>query len=180
MKNNSIIIFFAIFIFVNLVYGQSGSTTTSTATPSPNAIDQCIKTNCDASSDDYLDCHANCAGVPNPNPSNIDATNACLAKCNQTNADDYKSCQDKCFAIYYTAASTIATYTASAPTVESSLQTTPSSSSPSSSPSSSSPSSPSSRPSKFLKPLFIGLGIGLDFKVRTKHPLIFKLLMKKT
>ncbi|RHZ53298.1 hypothetical protein Glove_443g73 [Diversispora epigaea] len=112
MKNNSIIVFFAILILANLVYGQSGSTTSSsspalttvpaTYTPSPNAIDQCIKTYCDATSDDYLDCRAKCAGVPNPNPSDIDATNACLAKCNQTNADDYKTCQDKCFEIYYT------------------------------------------------------------------------------
>ncbi|CAG8457503.1 10490_t:CDS:2 [Diversispora eburnea] len=121
MKNNSIIVFFAILVLANLVYGQSGSSTTSspattvpaaptTTAPLPS-IASCISQYCVATASDYLDCRAKCAGVPNPSESDIDKTNSCLAKCNQTSSD-YESCREECLGNYYT---TSAVFTTSTP-----------------------------------------------------------------
>lgn len=127
MKNNSIIVFFAILVLANLVYGQSGGSTTTpspvttvpsaptttappTTAPLPS-IASCISQYCTATASDYLDCRAKCAGVPNPSESDIDKTNSCLSKCNQT-SPDYESCREECLGNYYT---TSAVFTSTTP-----------------------------------------------------------------
>ncbi|CAG8470988.1 4988_t:CDS:2 [Acaulospora morrowiae] len=108
--NNSSILFFLILVISTaLVNGQTDtitdtatSSTTSAAAPATtngNSIDKCLKDN-NCGTDQA--CRAKCAKVPDPSASDVDATNQCVAKCDQKAAPDvYKACVNNCYQIYF-------------------------------------------------------------------------------
>lgn len=63
-------------------------------TAAPSALEQCaMQKGCSLND---LDCRAACAGVPNPSTMQVNATNNCVAACNQTNVQEYALCTQNC------------------------------------------------------------------------------------
>jgi hypothetical protein len=91
MKTNTAIIFVLFLAFVAIANAQNS---TNTTTETGNAVTQCIKAN-NCGTD--LKCISKCAGVPDPSPQDANNTNACVAKCNQSDPTSvYEACVSSC------------------------------------------------------------------------------------
>ncbi|KAJ9059422.1 hypothetical protein DSO57_1002420 [Entomophthora muscae] len=95
-------------------YAQQSNTTAA-----PTALEQCAtQKGCNLSD---MNCRAACVGVPNPTSSQVNATNNCVAACNQTNVQEYALCTQNCINNNFNQASTPTSNSSSSPSPSSSL-----------------------------------------------------------
>ncbi|KAI9294237.1 hypothetical protein K502DRAFT_366014 [Neoconidiobolus thromboides FSU 785] len=87
-------------VVVATVATASGSSAPSqTGSSEPTELEKCAQKNsCNV---EDLACKALCTGVPNPSKSQIGDTTSCVAACNQTNIEEYKTCSTNCINKYY-------------------------------------------------------------------------------
>lgn len=174
MKTNNLIIPFLTILFTLMAFvncqstgtTDTANTVTPTPTGSPNKIQQCLdQNNC---GNDQA-CRAKCAGVPDPSESSVNATNDCVAKCNQSDPQEaYKACVNNCYQAYYFPSSTSPTETA-APSGVSTANTASTTGGPSGS---ASGSASGSSPSGSTTPKPVSAAASLRYQPENLYPLM--------
>ncbi|CAG8501997.1 17626_t:CDS:2 [Dentiscutata erythropus] len=120
MKTFSII-FISFIFFSTLVRAQSETAANpataaspATSTSAPDKISQCLQNQGCSYSD--INCVAWCAGVPNPSPQDVNATNDCIASCPNTTNAGYQSCVSGCINSHYNQPTVYGTSSGAPPT----------------------------------------------------------------
>jgi cobalamin biosynthesis Mg chelatase CobN len=100
MKFTTTAIFSAVLAAASVSASPQPATTKVPLTPSQKCLNQCPQ------NDDYVNCAAQCVGVPYPSSADTEDTRKCVAKCPQgdgspSDTQKYAECSNECFKSYF-------------------------------------------------------------------------------